>query len=360
MPIDKKITTKMVRIKPLPISPRPHKDEVLYSWIARIASVYNLCLSNLLYYMGWSGSDINYNPTINNIQALARMTNYPATKIQRMALKNRYPLCKASDAFGHADFDTFRLPPMFCPECFIKDIMNKHKPYWRHQWATIWKAQCHIHHTPLNAMDNIVYDYCFLTPTTHIEVVPYAVDKFHFYTWSSNNDALLSRFETAIDKALCGIPPGDKWWMGASPKWFMRIAHDISPLLLIRAHNSICNVIIPYESILYYLGIEPIKFIGRGLHYYEKDALVIINDIERYNALLVLSRLMCSPMKCPVKKGEGVLVDNVDDIMEVLTRSLSIFSCCTLFRLIQKWPQVARDRVQRYLPSEKELERSMK
>lgn len=141
----------MMRLGRLPVAPRPCRDELLSSWMARVACRYGLTAPELAGYF----SDLSSLPLIDDGAPVAGQTSVWARacgldpdRLQRLALSKRYPLRPrswyASRGPEWAPSQTSGSAPV-CLACFAADQSAGRDGYLRAGWMLAERCICPTH-----------------------------------------------------------------------------------------------------------------------------------------------------------------------------------------------------------------------
>ena len=134
----------------LPIIRQPFQNELITSWLDRVASVYGLSWSRLSNEIGDRAQSIgDYKATPRQISFLAKMTRMEKGVIRALDLARKFPGQQVERFQCHPD--TKLSAPDFCLECFHDDFSCGRDNYFRHEWAIAGVSHCHIHGTLLRS-----------------------------------------------------------------------------------------------------------------------------------------------------------------------------------------------------------------
>lgn len=149
------------------ITPKPQQDELLSSWLTRVAFAHGMTLNNFFsHFIRHEGPaltrtdiDFQYNPTLWDI--IAKKSNIDITTIQDLSLRSEegylftcndclYPpaqIRKLVDKRTH-----FGL--MYCPKCLAEDEY----PFFRKEWRYLFFNACPIHKIYLQDRCGVCYE----------------------------------------------------------------------------------------------------------------------------------------------------------------------------------------------------------
>lgn len=128
----------------LPVAPRPYSDELLSSWLARVACRYGLSAQELVGDFANDGesqlsplSIDDWAPAPAQTRAWAQACGIDPARLERLALRRRYPVRPLSWFARHGpDWVHPGLPgpPPVCLECFAADRAAGRNAYLRASW----------------------------------------------------------------------------------------------------------------------------------------------------------------------------------------------------------------------------------
>lgn len=130
----------------LPVVPRPFGDELLSSWMARVAGRYGLEVSELTAWLARQGigkqrCQINdSDPDQNLLRLWAKACRIDLTRLQRLSLKSRYPDSQRDWVLDGAG-DTASV----CLGCFDADFAAGRDSYMRLHWKLSEHSVCPAH-----------------------------------------------------------------------------------------------------------------------------------------------------------------------------------------------------------------------
>ncbi len=115
-------------IRPLPRRPPPLQDELLSSWVTRLAAANYCSVPELLGYLGFSGDkppETSHDLRGANIERFGALTHLPSSEMQAMLLERRaeFPV----ECVSYSNFQ-------YCPTCarIVPGISLHH---WRYAWS---------------------------------------------------------------------------------------------------------------------------------------------------------------------------------------------------------------------------------
>ena len=128
--------------RPLPMVRQPYPDELISSWLARVASAYGATWGTLCRDNGFPHAvDHDNRPEV--FLGLENLTRVPRQTIEALDLAKRFPGQPLHRFSCHAE--TRRAVVDFCEDCFLEDIEDGRDNYMRYQWAIGGVAHCHKH-----------------------------------------------------------------------------------------------------------------------------------------------------------------------------------------------------------------------
>lgn len=136
----------MTGVVRLPVAPRPFSDELLSSWMARVAGRYGLEVSELTAWLAEQGSgkqrrQINdSDPDQNSLRPWMKACRIDLTRLQRLSLKSRYP-----HSSGNWVLDGAGGIASVCLGCFDADFAAGRDSYMRSHWKLSEHIVCPVH-----------------------------------------------------------------------------------------------------------------------------------------------------------------------------------------------------------------------
>ena len=141
----------MTGVLRLAIAPRPRRDELLSSWLGRVACRYGLTSRALALHLAggrWEG-DIDRSPTRPVLQTLAAGVHPDPDRLQRLTLTechpNRGPGWYGRDGPGGRAMAGAALRPAVCLACFDADHEAGGDAYLRRTWVLAERCTCPRH-----------------------------------------------------------------------------------------------------------------------------------------------------------------------------------------------------------------------
>lgn len=149
-----------------PLAPRPYADELLASWLSRVACRYGLSAADLQHAAAprrypsrcGDGRDLSVRPRRAILEPLAHAARIPFDHLSRLrlaAIRPRWAVYRFSWRSLVIDPATARLrfgsvvEPAWCPICLAEDRLRDGCPYLRQHWAYALSAFCYRHRRPL-------------------------------------------------------------------------------------------------------------------------------------------------------------------------------------------------------------------
>lgn len=139
----------------LPVAPRPYRDELLSSWMARVACRYGLTAQELAGRFAGDRADLSAPapiddraPTVNQVRVWAQACGVDPGRLQRLALSRRYPRRPRS---WYASGGPEWAPPRpsatipVCLACFAADLAAGRDAYLRAGWTLAERCICPAH-----------------------------------------------------------------------------------------------------------------------------------------------------------------------------------------------------------------------
>lgn len=249
----------------LPLAPRPMKDELLSSWLSRVACRYDLDGGTLRGLLATPGDDAEVMPTMNGldyrpahqeITALASAARLPVERLSTLALKAANPTWPrhwfawdwgvwdpANGTERYAD----ALAPGWCDLCLSEDHAAGLHAYLRRHWVYAAVGFCHRHRLPLRHL----CPFCQMACT--LRFVPsdggtrlccgdcgrpldeYAMARPKDSATSTGSDStpigrawsMVMAFETDLCRALNCRMPNTRWMGRSRPAAFITATEDL-------------------------------------------------------------------------------------------------------------------------------------
>jgi TniQ len=120
----------------------PYPDELISSWLARVASMYGATWDELCRDNGFPEA-VDYGNEPAALKELAKLTRMPGRKIEALDLAKRFPR-QPLHRFA-CYLETRQAVADVCGDCLRDDIQAGHDNYIRYQWAIGGVAHCHKH-----------------------------------------------------------------------------------------------------------------------------------------------------------------------------------------------------------------------
>ena len=234
-----------------PVSFRPHRDEILYSWVARIAAVYGVSIEDLLP----EKSPLNTVVTLVQEADPCTLKNLAAsTGLSVKALAKR-TLAGANSTwltdwwigyFGSDLSPTMSQTPrvQFCPQCLIGDAQTQ---FLRLRWQCAAMTICREHSMPLQEecmnCRQVSWPIC-----ERIAFQRYRFVCRHCGSPHKNGDdaldqpndkiRLMARFENQLLRALANRTVDWRWIRQATPEEFVSLVTDLLSVLTRRGNQA--------------------------------------------------------------------------------------------------------------------------
>src|ERR1700756_5185245 len=126
-------------IQPLPVAPRPFSDELLLSWICRLAAANHVSLELLFPDLERMNSyHLNCDPGEHMISHLAVMARFPSSRLHNLLLPNQFPnlplltslQIPTSSVISSNDGPSVSFPLPFCSDCAGEEEHHRRSLYW--------------------------------------------------------------------------------------------------------------------------------------------------------------------------------------------------------------------------------------
>jgi len=137
----------------LPVAPRPYRDELLSSWLGRVACRYGLDAASLVGVLAAEGDTRGIPiddaaPTQERIASWAQAGGVDPARLRRLTLSWRYPGRPPAwfSAHGPAWAPTAVRSPPVCCACFEADRAAGRDEHLRADWMLAERCACPAHH----------------------------------------------------------------------------------------------------------------------------------------------------------------------------------------------------------------------
>lgn len=131
-------------------------DELISSWLARIASFYGHSVSDLISQNGVDRSTdlaaIDLGRPRAAIKPLARLLNITVDRLGERTISSAHPWASeliARESFGVASDLNVPLRPAVCPRCLEQQRVTRGFSWLRREWVLAWRTMCCHHATRL-------------------------------------------------------------------------------------------------------------------------------------------------------------------------------------------------------------------
>lgn len=135
----------------LPVAPRPYRDELLSSWMARVACRYGLTAPELVGYFSGLSSPVPIDdaaPAAGQTRVWARACGVDPDRLRRLSLSWRYPR-RTRAWYGSRGPEwtpsTVTGSPPVCLACFAADQSAGRDGYLRAGWMLAERSICPVH-----------------------------------------------------------------------------------------------------------------------------------------------------------------------------------------------------------------------
>ena len=225
---------------------RPYVGELLYSWLARIAALYRVSLSELFkfYVSLW---DLCVAPSPAVLLFLAEITRLSSEAVQRLTIsatgiaQSWWNIRQVTpDAFSPDMEYQYQPNVMFCRLCLWHDVISQGNEFLRKEWMVCIPTICPIHRVPME-------DHCWNCLSGEFPIVVNTSRGFRLVCSRCGHQLatsempkkaaliphmeVLQRFESALSRALRN--EGSLQFPGASvgPTFFLQTIEDLLWLL---------------------------------------------------------------------------------------------------------------------------------
>jgi len=130
----------------LPVAPRPFRDELLSSWMARVATRFGLEVPDMTAYLAGQGDTLSARRQIDNtapdlelLKIWARGCRIDPARLERLSLKFRHPNrpCDWISSGGGGGVSV-------CLACFDADVAAGRDAYIRADWRLVERVVCPV------------------------------------------------------------------------------------------------------------------------------------------------------------------------------------------------------------------------
>lgn len=235
----------MRRPRPLPLAPRPFRNESVRSWIGRVAARYDLRPSELIAGLrngeelpGWRLASIDWRPDVELEHLLAGVTRLHHSLIGAL----RLPL--SDPAAWH------RRSLAWCPTCVREDVERLGETHERADWRLGCYVVCQTHRLRLEHLCAVCrFGRCGLGPVAGRQRLvcglcrslvdasePYSPgSKIAALRWSRSGlmpDTDLALFaldlQSDLLRAVRGTTPAGPSWLGVPASWLAPVVRDLA------------------------------------------------------------------------------------------------------------------------------------
>ena len=131
----------------LPVAPRPFRDELLSSWMARVATRFGLEVPDMTAYLAGQGDTLSARRQIDNtapdlelLKIWARGCRIDPARLERLSLKFRHPN-RPRDWISSGEGGGVSV----CLACFDADVAAGRDAYIRADWRLVERVVCPVH-----------------------------------------------------------------------------------------------------------------------------------------------------------------------------------------------------------------------
>ena len=240
------MTTQFFVPEVLPMAPRPHSDELLSSWLHRIAAANWLSLSELLDSV-WRPGDClqdlqfaDYRMPAAWRSRLATLCRLPSDQLSSLELQHRFPGIDT----GWFTYGLASLP--FCASC-CQEQHSAGSVYVRAEWCFVFQTHCPLHFMPL-------IDRC--RSCGNIALPSWSAGLFrcgrcdevlkatHFIPISPGVEIIVG-LQQSIRRCLQGIIPPNRFWIGTlEASTFLRLVTELIQILLLPVPDACAKYVL--------------------------------------------------------------------------------------------------------------------
>ncbi len=205
-------------------SPPPVEDELLSSWVHRVAIGHAVSAWELLHV---AGGDLDWRPPGEQLLWLASGSDQPIRRLAAMTLSAVHPAAERS-WFAWSDHP-FPGCHAYCPLCARDDYATRGAVIQRAANAGLWTAACMRHRCLLDGVERL--DDVVPRKRRRPRQLPWEdgtiVPSLNAYTAPD----FLIAFQATAEAAQGGIAP-DRRWLVRDPKLFLAMARTLTDLVL--------------------------------------------------------------------------------------------------------------------------------
>ena len=246
----------------LPIAPRPIHDELLSSWLHRVADANALSLGELLESARWQHlpgltTVLDYGLSIAWRTRLAAFCRIPESWLRLIDLQCQFP-CRNLTWFAHGPVllrspgePAIQLRRPFCVGCGEEQRTFRGPTYIRAEWALAFRTHCPRHLTPLidqcGSCRTITFPYWadgrFCCTQCHV-----TLKATHTVADSSSLRAVV-RLQETIHGCFLGKHPEPHWFGVVSASRFLHVVGELIRILLYQASPGfvLADLLVPDE-----------------------------------------------------------------------------------------------------------------
>jgi TniQ len=135
----------------LPFARRPFRNELVSSWLSRVACAYGTSWPQLSREIDAHGllPIGDYGGTDEQFEFLAALTGTDVAIVRGLDLASRFPEQPVRRFLCHPR--TKLAAPDYCADCFKDDYIAGRDNYLRQEWAIAGVSYCHLHKTRLRS-----------------------------------------------------------------------------------------------------------------------------------------------------------------------------------------------------------------
>jgi hypothetical protein len=260
--------------QPLPFAPRPFPDELLLSWVCRLAAANHVRLD--LFFPELERTNryrLNCDPGESVILRLAKMARLPASRVRSLLLPNQFPNLPllsflevpAPEVLSHDEDPSASFPLTFCLRCASEE--GQQILYWQAEEGLLTTVLCPKHGTycertcprcrrlQLTLTWNegrlvVRCQRCSWRPAAHLEIER-ASDCL------AGSRQVLFRLQQDIAAALRGEPPSSYWFGRVPPAQFLGVVDDLYWLLRTQGLSAVHLQEFTYTDIFSWASHDP-------------------------------------------------------------------------------------------------------
>lgn len=260
-------------------APAPAEDELLGSWVHRLALGHGV---NGSLFLGVPDADIDWSAPPPVLARLAAGSGRSTQVLRAMTLANQRPGASRSD-FARALGSQFPGCHAFCPICAQADQTRHGETILRMRDAGVWRLACVEHHCLLDSIE----DERQITPAERPSERSWRSGRIGSGRPAIRAPAFALAFERALARAGTGRALGPAWRV-REPDAFLRIARELVNLVLVQRRPG---RVAPSAALLL-LGEKDLSKPAYGAPSYDPDLMARLPVWPRIRGLMAAALLL--------------------------------------------------------------------